>query len=285
MFRIGDFARLSRVSVKMLRHYADLGLLPPAWVDPETDYRYYSADQLPRLNRILAFKELGFSLAQVARLLDAELTAEQLRSLLLTRRSELEHYLQAGRARLNGVEQRLTLLERDGGPPSYEVVLRAIAPEAVASIRARLDTPDRVERLFDEVETWATRRRCRAPQPPLLLYHDQHDEPEVEVAVPVLGAPRSAGNVTVHELPPVDTMACVVHTGSYATLVYALEALYGWCKVRNLSAVGPLRERYLRFGAAGTEMRVPHAFLTDLDAEFVTELQLPVTGRTMNDER
>jgi DNA-binding transcriptional MerR regulator len=284
MFRIGDFARLSRVSVKMLRHYADLGLLPPAWVDPVTDYRYYSADQLPRLNRILAFKELGFSLAQVARLLDAELSAEQLRMLLLARRSELEQHLEAGRARLNSVEQRLTLLERDGGPSSYEVVLRAVAPEAVASIRARLDAPDRVERLFDEVETWATRRRCRAPQPPLMLYHDERDEPEVEVAVPVLGAPRSSGTVTVYELPPIDSMACVVHTGSYATLVYALEALYRWCEAHDRVAIGPLRERYLRFGAAGTDVRVPPAFLTDFDAEFVTELQLPVMHGVMRDE-
>ena len=280
MFRIGDFAQLSRVSVKMLRHYAELGLLPAAWVDPLTDYRYYCADQLLRLHRILALKELGFSLAQVARLLDAELSTEQLRSLLLGRRSELEQHLQAARARLVSVEQRLLFLERDGGPPSYEVVVRAVAPETVASIRAVLDAPDRVERIFDEVETWTTRRGCRAPQPPLLLYHDErNDEPEVEVAVPVLGRPPSAGSVTVRVLPEVETMACVVHTGSYGTLVYALESLYRWCEAHDLVAAGPLRERYLRFGAAGTDVRVPQAFLTDLDAEFVTELQLPVTNK------
>ena len=71
MFKIGDFSKFSRVSVKMLRHYDELGLLKPALVDPATNYRYYSADQLPRLNRIIALKDLGFTLEQVGRLFNA----------------------------------------------------------------------------------------------------------------------------------------------------------------------------------------------------------------------
>jgi predicted transcriptional regulator YdeE len=62
MFTIGDFARLGRVSVRMLRHYDAVGLLEPAAVDRFTGYRYYRADHLRRLNRIVALKELGFTL-------------------------------------------------------------------------------------------------------------------------------------------------------------------------------------------------------------------------------
>jgi DNA-binding transcriptional MerR regulator len=70
MFKIGDFSRFSRVTVKMLRHYDEIGLLKPARVDPFTGYRYYTADQLPRLNRIIALKDLGFTLEQIGSLLD-----------------------------------------------------------------------------------------------------------------------------------------------------------------------------------------------------------------------
>jgi DNA-binding transcriptional MerR regulator len=59
MLKIGDFSRLGQVTVKTLRHYGQLGLLKPAWIDRYTGYRYYSLEQLPRLNRILALKELG----------------------------------------------------------------------------------------------------------------------------------------------------------------------------------------------------------------------------------
>ena len=64
MLKIGDFSKLSQVSIKALRLYDQIGLLKPTVVDNYTAYRYYSASQLPRLNRILAFKDLGFSLEQ-----------------------------------------------------------------------------------------------------------------------------------------------------------------------------------------------------------------------------
>ncbi|MCK4490472.1 MAG: MerR family transcriptional regulator, partial [Anaerolineales bacterium] len=79
MIRIGLFSKLSQVPVKTLRYYDEIGLLEPAEIDSFTDYRYYSVTQLPRLNRILALKDLGLSLNQIAQLLTEELPVEQLR--------------------------------------------------------------------------------------------------------------------------------------------------------------------------------------------------------------
>ena len=79
MFKIGDFSKLSRVSIRMLRHYDQIGLFKPAYIDPESSYRYYAADQLPRLNRILALKDLGFPLEQIASLLEENVTADEIR--------------------------------------------------------------------------------------------------------------------------------------------------------------------------------------------------------------
>src|SRR5512135_1263810 len=100
MLKIGEFSRLSRVSVRMLRHYDQLGLLKPSQVDPLTNYRYYSAGQLPRLNRILALQELGFSLEQIGELLNENVPAEQLRGMLRLKRAEVEQGIQAEQARL-----------------------------------------------------------------------------------------------------------------------------------------------------------------------------------------
>ncbi len=69
VLKIGEFARVTQVSLATLRYYDQCGLLKPLALDPETGYRYYSLDQLPRLNRILALKELGFALEQIAQLL------------------------------------------------------------------------------------------------------------------------------------------------------------------------------------------------------------------------
>ena len=82
MIRIGDFSKLSRVSVKTLRFYDEMGLLKPVDVDRFTGYRYYEFDQLPRLYRILALKDLGFSLEEIGRLLEGEVSVEQKRGIL-----------------------------------------------------------------------------------------------------------------------------------------------------------------------------------------------------------
>ena len=76
MFRIGEFSRIARVTIDTLRHYDALGLLKPEKVDPFTGYRYYSAKQLQSLNRILALKEVGFSLEEIARILQDQPTNE-----------------------------------------------------------------------------------------------------------------------------------------------------------------------------------------------------------------
>ena len=65
MLKIGEFSKLSRVSVRMLRHYDEIGLLKPAEIDRFTDYRYYREDQLPIVCRITALKDMGFSLADI----------------------------------------------------------------------------------------------------------------------------------------------------------------------------------------------------------------------------
>ena len=82
MFSIGEFARHGRISVRMLRHYDAIGVLVPATVDPVSGYRFYQAGQLSRLNRIIALRDLGFSLRQVQPILDDQVSAAELRGML-----------------------------------------------------------------------------------------------------------------------------------------------------------------------------------------------------------
>src|SRR5574340_1467282 len=116
MFPIGKFSKISRLSVKTLRYYDQIGLLKPARVDPATGYRYYELGQLARLNRILALKDLGLTLEQTAVMLDRGLTAEQLRAMLRRKRAELTQAVQQTedrladrkRTRLNSSHQKIS---------------------------------------------------------------------------------------------------------------------------------------------------------------------------------
>lgn len=278
LIKIGAFSRLGRVSVVTLRHYDELGLLPAAHVDPESGYRYYALEQLPRLHRILALKDLGFSLEQVARLLADPLPTEQLRGMLLLRQAELERAVRTEQARLAAVQARLEAIEREGVAPAYDVLVRPVAAQLVASIRQTVPSSEAVESLFDELEAFADAHNVRTAAPPLAIYYDaeyRERDIDLEVAVPLTAQVAGQGRLTVRELPGAPTMACVVHAGSYAMLDLASGALYAWIARQGYRVAGAYREVYLRFGAAGLPLAVA-AYLAEDSAQYLTELQVPV---------
>ena len=124
MFAIGEFARHGRVSVRMLRHYDAIGLLRPAYVDPTTGYRSYTAGQFADLNRIVALKDLGFGLEQVRTMIADEISPAELRALLTIRRAELESTVAESYARLAQVESRLRGIT--GDLPAADVVIKEL---------------------------------------------------------------------------------------------------------------------------------------------------------------
>jgi DNA-binding transcriptional MerR regulator len=281
MFKIGEFARFTRVSVKMLRHYDELDLLKPVKVDGDSGYRYYSADQLPRLNRIIALKDLGFSLPQIGRLIDETLSADELRGMLRLKQAEVEQQMQLEQQRLARIEARLRLIEQEAAEPAYEVVIRPVEPCLVASIR-RLNDEESLPCMFEQLEAYVARYRARASAPPLTIYHptdDEGDEREsldVEAAVPVNAPLPTTSVIAVRELEALAAAACTVHTGGYETLDQAAAALLRWIEAHTYQIAGPMREVYLRFGADNQGYRVPPAYLAVKAREFVTELQIPV---------
>lgn len=125
MFRIGDFSRIARVSARLLRFYDEIGLLKPEQADPHSGYRYYSAAQLSRLNRIIVLKELGFQLDEIGRILDDRPAPAELRAMLLLRRRDAERALQAEAQRLRQIETRIRLIENEDGLGTEDVIERA----------------------------------------------------------------------------------------------------------------------------------------------------------------
>ena len=280
MFKIGEFSQFSRVSVKMLRHYDRLGLLPPAYVDPATNYRYYAADQLPRLQRILALKDLGFSLEEIGHLLDGDLSGEQVRGMLKLRRADIMARMRADEARLARIEGRLADLDHAVELPPYDVVLRAIAAQRVAAIRQEVGgQTESVTDLFELLEAYVARHEARAPSPPLMLCHDaeyREEGRDIEVVVPIDKRLPQTERVRVRELPFRETVACTIHTGPYQTLGRAYGALLTWIERNGYRIIGPTCEAYLRFGADQEGYALPEVYLATSAADFVTELQIPV---------
>lgn len=283
MFKIGEFSRLSRVSVRMLRHYDQLGLLTPSETDSFTGYRYYSAEQLPRLNRILALRDLGFSLEQIAGMLDEDLSTDQLLGMLKLKRAEVEEQMKLEQQRLARLEVRIRQMSEAPGHGAYDVIVREIEPELAATYREVAPDDDRIQQMFDMLETYVAQfEGARADKPPFSIYYDdeyREKEMDIEVAVPLKYAIPENERIRVRHLPRLPSVACVIHVGEYADIYQAYNALLAWIEANEYRMTGPIREVYLRYGADGLDFELPPTYLADDKHEYVTELQLSVEKR------
>ena len=283
MFKIGEFSRLSRVSVRMLRHYDQMGLLAPSQTDPFTGYRYYSAEQLPRLNRILALRDLGFSLEQIAGMLEEDLSTDQLLGMLKLKRAEVEEQMNSEQQKLSRLEVRIRQMSESPGHGAYDVIVRDIEPELAAAYREVAADDDSIQQMFDMVETYvAGFDGARADEPPFSIYYDdeyREKDMDVEVAVPLKYPIPESELIRVRQLPRLSNVACVVHVGEYSDIYQAYNALLAWIEANGYRMTGPIREVYLRYGVEGLDFELPPTYLANDKHEYVTELQLSVGKR------
>lgn len=278
MFKIGEFSCFSRVSVKMLRHYDEINLLKPAHVDATTGYRYYMADQLPRLNQIILLKDLGFSLEQIAHLIDAHLSGDEMRGVLKLKETEIERHIQTEMQRLSQLKVALQHLEETQHLTTYPIIVRQVPSQRVVGLRRCVQSGD-ISALFDEVEAYVAGYKARSLSPPMLIYHDTEFEDDwqyIEVVIPVTETIPATQHIKVYELQA-ELMACIVFVGDYYHADTLIQQFPKWLEVNQYRASGALREVYLRFGADNKGYVLPDAYLTDNPASYVTELQLPIT--------
>src|SRR5512138_1713191 len=172
MIRIGDFSKLSRVSAKTLRYYDEMGLLRPVEVDAFTGYRIYEYSQLSVLHRILALKDLGFSLEEIGRLLDDGLSVEQMRGMLKLRETEARQRLREEAERLERIRSQLRLIEQEETMSKYDVVIKSVDEIKVASVRGVVPTPPEQGPLWNELEGYLAMQHVKPKGACFTLYHD-----------------------------------------------------------------------------------------------------------------
>lgn len=274
MLTIGDFARLAGVTVRMLRHYDSLGLLVPAHVDPVTSYRRYAAAQLPRLNRLVALKDLGLTLEQVGTVLDAQVSVEELRGMLTLRRTQIEDQIAADLGRLAAIEARLRTIEKEGTMSELEYVEKALPAVRLAQVSGRVTDMNElgttIGPAFDRLVGALTAAGVALQTPSVAWYDGDAEGTTWGVGFPTaLESVDGVENVqglegpAVADLPAAPRAVTVIHRGSMATIGDTWQALATTVDASGLTAYGPCREVYLE-----TPM-------DDQDA-WVTELQQPV---------
>jgi DNA-binding transcriptional MerR regulator len=279
MFRIGDFSQLGQVSIRTLRLYDEMNLLKPAQIDKFTGYRYYTIEQLPRLNRILALKDLGLSLEQIGDLLQRDLPADQLRGMLMLKQAEIEQQLQAMQQQMRRVAARLNQIEREGQPPQYEVVVKSVEAQTIASCRRVVPDLDAMVdyrcEMYRVLYRWLTDQAIVPAEPELAIYYNtEYVEHDIDMELGTAIDPLTLRNVTppaeiaIRELPAVETMASVIHKGDMWDIGQAMVALYSWIGSHSCVSAGPYRELHLFW----RELKIE----TEQFKNVAVEVQIPI---------
>jgi DNA-binding transcriptional MerR regulator len=254
MFKIGDFSRICRVPVSALRYYADIGLLEPAQIDSFTGYRYYSLDQLPRLNRILALKDLGLSLEQIRILMTEAVSPEEIRGMLRMKHAEIQQVVDEEQARLERVAARLKQIELEGKMPEQEIVLKSLDGQHVLALREVIPVPQHVAKLLEETCTAVMTQGAEFTGAPFVIFHDPEFKPadmDVEVVIPVGKSFKTAiglsggRQLNVQELPALKSVASLIHKGDFDKVGESYTALGKWIGENGYRIAGPPREIYL----------------------------------------
>jgi DNA-binding transcriptional MerR regulator len=274
MFLIGEFSQIARVSKRLLHHYDDIGLLKPSHIDLHTGYRYYSASQLPRLNRILALKELGLALGSIAGMMQADVSDEAIHGMLLMKKAEVEQTMLEEQQRLRRIEARLR--QNQQSEDALDVVVKSVPAQLFLSVRTIVPSPEELLQLVQHIQRTLPARVGRRVlgQFAGVVYTDgfTYTNNDVEcgyllkkpVEEPIMLSEEYT--LRMHELPAVASMATAVQTGGPDLVFVALGRIAQWIEANGYRIAGPYRE-------IGIEL--PDSGIFD---DIVVEVQMPVEG-------
>ncbi len=280
MYQIGEFSKIGQVSGRQLRHYDQLGLLIPEFTDPSTGYRYYSAKQLPRLNRILALKEMGLSLEQIKRMLDEEISPEELRGMLMMKKAQIEQMLHEELARMRYIESRIEQINIEGNMDNYDVVLKSVPDKKIISVREICAGLDDGRRLAQEMFRLLPAKIGQKAMGHFtaILYSDWFTLEDIDLEFGFeleaniddsLNIPLSDGSaMTVAHLPAEEYMLTVTRIGNPQLGHGSYSALGVWAEANGYEFAGNVREVFINF--------MPPERID----ETVTEIQYPVRPLT-----
>lgn len=246
LFTIGEFSRLTRISVRMLRHYDDHGLLPPAAVDPFTGYRSYAPDQLRTAARICALRDAGLAVAQIARLLPPDVSTATVRRALDEQRARLEADADDVRRRIEQVDHLITTLKES--VMSVDVRRTTLPGIPVAALRGTIPTYADEGLLWQRLGSQLGAAGA-VPTPGGTggaTFHDdgfrEHDV-DVEVWLEVVAPFAGTGDLRFVELPDRDVVTATF-TGPYDQVSAVTVALGDWIAEHDLAMDGPMFDIY-----------------------------------------
>ncbi|MDF2984804.1 MAG: MerR family transcriptional regulator [Eubacterium sp.] len=270
MYSIGVFSQINKVTAKTLRHYDEMGLLKPEYVDKITGYRYYTSNQLPTMHKILTLKQLGLSLSEIKEVQANPMAAEMY---LRLKEHEITENIKNEQLKLLQIQNYSNILKGDI-KFMYTPIVKELPEVIVASMRQVVNSYDDFFYLCPNIMAGEMERLgcvCAIPEYCFNIYHDgefKEKNIDVEICEAVTEMKEDTGILKFKKMPGVGTAVCVLHKGPYSTLRDAYIFIFEWIKDNNYEAVDFPRESY-----------IDGIWNKKNQEDWLTEVQVPVTIR------
>lgn len=265
VYQIGLFSKMNRITTKTLRHYDEIGLLPPARVDVMTGYRYYSSEQLPKLHRIMALKQMGLRLDQIQSLIN---DPSGMDIYLEMREQDLIKQLEESQKQLQQIKSYKNKLR--GEMMTYEPIIKSLPECIVASMRWKAPSYDAYFDVIPKMGEEMNRQGAKLAEPSycINMYHDgeyRESDIDVEVCEAVVDYCEDSDLVKYKKLEKVDKALCLLHKGPYSDLRDAYAFALQWIEDNSYVLAAPPRESY-----------IDGIWNKESEEEWLTELQFPI---------
>lgn len=270
MFKIGDFSRLAKVSVRMLRYYDELGLLKPAEVDRFTGYRFYTTSQISHLNKIIKLRDMGFNISEIAAVLN-EVDASAMISRLQSKKRQIEEVISCDMKKIQDIDQLIASFGKEIVNMSYDITIKNVPSYKVVSLRGVIPAYDREGELWGRLGEFMGRNRINCSGPSFAMYHDgeyKESDVDVEVAACIEMLQENREGFTFREVEAVSNMASLMVPGSFRNIDPAFKSLAEWLENNG-------------YEMAGITRQVCHRgpWNEDKEENFLTEIQIPVNKK------
>ncbi|ADL04043.1 MerR family transcriptional regulator [Lacrimispora saccharolytica] len=271
MLKIGDFSKLTHVSVRMLRYYDNQGLLKPSVTDPVTGYRMYSAVQVPELQKIVLLRDLNFGVAETKELLQ-NWNDQFLIQCLQDKIQELEEHITVEKKRIGQIRSSISHIEADKFDQYYNVTIKSIPSYPVISLRRKMDNHFEEGKLWAELMEFVGQEHIdydRSSQNNVAVYHDEEhldSSVDIEVCLFVKRLGNNKDAFTYRTLDPVDKMACMMVYGPYENIAAAYRSFADWLDKNQPYAMD----------TTSRQVTIIDHLDTDNPEEYLTEIQIPL---------
>lgn len=244
MFKIGEFSKLTQVSIRMLRRYDEIGLLKPANIDPWTGYRMYDASQIPTLNKIKYLRDSGFHVAEIAAAMQCEDNQFMMKQ-LDQKQKEVKRNIQIEHEKLKKIELAKQELLQGNDEAHYNIFVKSVPSYPVLSLRKIIPNYYFESELWKEVSEFSKEHHIEITGDCFSIYHDEEYKEEnvdVELCAIVRKTGKDIDPFKFRNTEPIPMMAYTMVYGSFSNIAKAYLTFAKWLEQHHHKMEGGDRQ-------------------------------------------